>query len=324
MNNIFNFVNPRYELKTTKKKEKKEYGIDINALVVDDDGSSPLNQPIMDETPKPKRASRKKELVVNATPVNDNPNLMQTNTPYLNTYNETQSLLKGTIYQIDVLSNDVKHEMDAIKASKTIKGKYKYMSDLAMTQGSLISAKISAIREMNKTITDTHNLEMKRAKELNIDNAVDDDKRMMDLYNAFIKTPVQGALPPGYATPLGPSMMDITLPDNNLDITRGVVGSAEETAYQSYLNNITPEQNRMRLERDPNIKTVVVYNQETGARYFDVIDTRTGQSVPNVAKPDDFLLDNMTINVRSGTARNSDANLDFGLIVVGNRGMNDF
>ena len=143
-------------------------------------------------------------------------------------------------------------------------------------------------------------------------------------YNAFIKTPVQGALPPGYATPLGPSMMDITLPDNNLDITRGVVGSAEEVAYQSYLNNITPEQNRMRLERDPNIKTVVVYNQETGARYFDVIDTRTGQSVPNVAKPDDFLLDNMTINVRSGTARNSDANLDFGLIVVGNRGMNDF
>ena len=73
-----------------------------------------------------------------------------------------------------------------------------------------------------------------------------------------------------------------------------------------------------------NIKTVVVYNAGTGARYFDVIDTRTGQSVPNVAKPDDFLLDNMTINVRSGTARNSDANLDFGLIVVGNRGMNDF
>ena len=98
MNNIFNFVNPRYELKTTKKKEKKEYGIDINALVVDDDGSSPLNQPIIEETPKAKRTSRKKELVVNTTPVNDNPNLMQTNTPYLNTYNETQGLLKGTIY----------------------------------------------------------------------------------------------------------------------------------------------------------------------------------------------------------------------------------
>ena len=93
MNNIFNFVNPRYELKTTKKKEKKEYGIDINALVVDDDGSSPLNQPIMEETPKAKRTSRKKELVVNATPVNDNPNLMQTNTPYLNTYNETAHIL---------------------------------------------------------------------------------------------------------------------------------------------------------------------------------------------------------------------------------------
>lgn len=323
MNKIFSFGNPTYEVKKPAKK-KEDFGINLKALIVDDDGSSISESTTVES--KPKRTSRKKEIVVNATPVpvNNNSNLMQTNAPYLSTYDETQNLLKGTIYQIDVLSNDVKHEMDAIKASKTIKGKYKYMSDLAMTQGSLISAKISAIREMNKTITDTHNLEMKRAKELNIDNAVDDDKRMMDLYNAFIKTPVQGALPQGYATPLGPSMMDITLQDNNPDITRGIVGSAEEAAYQSYLNNITPEQNRMRLERDPNIKTVVVYNQETGARYFDVIDTRTGQSVPNVAKPDDFLLDNMTINVRSGTARNSDANLDFGLIVVGNRGMNDF
>ena len=323
MNKIFSFGNPTYEVKKPAKK-KEDFGINLKALIVDDDGSSISESTTVES--KPKRASRKKEIVVNATPVpsNNNTNLMQTNAPYLNTYDETQNLLKGTIYQIDILSNDVKHEMDAIKASKTIKGKYKYMSDLAMTQGSLISAKISAIREMNKTITDTHNLEMKRAKELNIDNAVDDDKRMMDLYNAFIKTPIQGTLPQGYATPLGPSMMDITLQDNNPDITRGIVGSAEEAAYQSYLNNITPEQNRMRLERDPNIKTVVVYNQETGARYFDVIDTRTGQSVPNVAKPDDFLLDNMTINVRSGTARNSDANLDFGLIVVGNRGMNDF
>lgn len=254
-----------------------------------------------------------------------NPNLMQTNEPYINTYNETQNLLKGTIYQIDVLSNDVKGEMDAIKNSKTIKGKYKYIADLAVTQGSLISAKISAIREMNSVITNAHNLEMKRTKDLKIDSSVDDDKRMMDLYNAFIKTPVGGnQFPQGYS-PLGPSIMDITMPSNSEQIMRADVGVSDDAAYQQYLSNMTPEQNRMRLERDPNIKTVVVYNQETGARAFDVIDLRTGQSVPNVAKPDPFLLDNMNINIRTGTARNSDANLDFGLVVVGNRGsINEF
>ena len=47
MNNIFNFVNPRYELKTTKKKEKKEYGIDIKyfTLRADTKATVPMSSP---------------------------------------------------------------------------------------------------------------------------------------------------------------------------------------------------------------------------------------------------------------------------------------
>lgn len=253
--------------------------------------------------------------------------LCQTTDPYIRTYDETQNLLRGTIAQIDSLTYDVNTQLAAIKDSRTIKGKYKYISDLAMTQSGLINAKLNAIREINKTITDTHNLELRRMKDNQaITNEKDDDKRIMDLYNAFIKTPVSAGVG-GYAA-LGPDIQQTALLESN-GINRVGVDSygnaVEDIGYQQYLNNLTPEQNRMRFEKDPNIQTVVVYDQSTGDRHFDVIDMRTGQSVPNMAIPDQFLLENMTINLRTGTARNSNANMDFPLVVVGNPGsINDF
>lgn len=243
--------------------------------------------------------------------------LCQTAEPYINTYMDTQEALKATISQIDNLAMEVNEQLKYIKESKVIKGKYKYISDLAMTQGNLLSAKVGAIREMNKTITDAHNLDQRRFK----DNKEtmsdgDDDKRIMDIYNAFVKMPISTAQG-GYEM-LGPNIIDATLPSDN--VTRvdpdGNVASAEY-GYQQYLQNITPEQNRMRYEKDPNIKTVVKYDQSTGNRWFDVIDMRTGASIPNVAKPDDFLLEDMNVNLRTGTARNSNANMDFPLITVG-------
>lgn len=252
--------------------------------------------------------------------------LCQTTDPYIRSYDETQSLLRGTIAQIDALTADVNSQLAAIKDSRTLKGKYKYVSDLALTQSGLINAKLNAIREINKTITDTHQLELRRFKDNQASmQAADDDKRMMDLYNAFIKTPVSGGVG-GYSV-LGPDIRQTTLPGN--DIVRVGVdsqgNSVEDIGYQQYLNNLTPEQNRMRFEKDPNIQTVVVYDQSTGDRRFDVIDVRTGQSVPNMAVPDPFLLENMTINLRTGTARNSNANMDFPLLVVGTPGsINDF
>lgn len=243
--------------------------------------------------------------------------LCQTTEPYLNSYMSTQEALRATVSQIDNLALEVNEQLKYIKDSKVIKGKYKYISDLAMTQGNLLSAKIGAIREMNKTITDAHNLDQRRYK----DNKEtmsdgDDDKRIMDIYNAFIKLPINSAQ--NSYEMLGPNIIDATLPSDNVTrIDPEGNTSGADYGYQQYLQNITPEQNRMRYEKDPNIKTVVKYDQSTGNRWFDVIDMRTGTSIPNVAKPDDFLLEDMSINLRSGTARNSNANMDFPLITVG-------
>ena len=319
---------------STSKKESKSYntGIDWSSFI-DEDGT---NESLNIEDPKPRKRGRprKSESTTGMTGLTrryetdvDSDKMLTTKQPYNTMYRDTQSMLSNTVAQIDIVSRDIKDQIDAIKISKTIRGKYKYLSDLASSQSSLLNAKIAAIREMNKTITDANNLELKRQSTLKEDNSVDDDKRIMDLYNAFIKTPISGQqLPQGYASPLGPSMMDISMPSNNLQIFRNDLQSQEDDiGYQNYLNNMTPEQKRMYLERDPNIQTVVVYNQETGDRYFDVIDIRTGKSIPNIAKPDPFLLDNMSINLRSGTARNSDANLEFGLVVIGTpSSINDF
>ena len=69
-------------------------------------------------------------------------------------------MLRESIGQINILSNDVQSEIDNIRKSKTLKGKYKYISDLCATASTLVSTKISAIREMNSSTTNCHKLEM--------------------------------------------------------------------------------------------------------------------------------------------------------------------
>ena len=88
-------------------------------------------------------------------------------------------------------------------------------------------------------------------------------------------------------------------------------------SFQNYKENLTPIQRKMILDKDPNIKTVVVYNQTTGEKYFDVINVQTGQSVPGVQRPAEFLLDNMRVDARNGIASNSNINKSFPLVIIG-------
>jgi hypothetical protein len=236
----------------------------------------------------------------------------QTNEPYADSYNETNNMLKTSVVQIDILNSDIKQELDVIKGSKTLKGKYNYIAELTGTSSALLGTKISAIREMNKTITDCHNLELRRIKELKLgETEKDDDKTMMDMYNAFISTPM------GAYNPLGPSLTDISMPGNLNIVRTDITDSNGDTGYSNYINNMTPEQNRMRMERNPNIQTVVMYDQGTGSRQFEIIDRTTGQPIPNMPKPADFILEDLYINPRSGTARNANMNVEYPLVVVG-------
>ena len=232
---------------------------------------------------------------------------------YLQSFGETNAMLKTAIAQTDILSAEVKEDIDTIRASKTLKNKYTYLTNLTASSASLIATKISAIKEINSTISQSHKLELDRAKSIR-DSEKDqsDDSRMMDLYKAFVSTPVGT-----YSSPNIPSISDMTmnpLSNNVLAVAMGDVPDAR----------LTPEQVRMRMESNPNIMTVVKFNQSTGQRFFDVIDRTNGASIPNYPRPDPFLLDNTTIDIHAMSARNKDLDTVWPLVLIGDGDVSEY
>lgn len=279
---------------------------------------------VVEDPPKRKRGRPRKTesnmsntatIVVSDNKEPTNLPLCETNEPYGRSYDETNNMLRYSIAQIDTISNDVKNELDNVRKSKTLKGKYKYISDLCATASSLISTKVSAIREINSSTTNSLKLELQRAKDNKASammNQQDDDKYIADLYNAYINTPVNAG---------ASSVFTNMSPTNNPALIGGIPinnsSMSEEQNYQNYLQNMTPEQNRMLIGDNPNIETVVVYDPNTGDKSFDVIDTSTGIPVPNYPRPDPILLDDTIIDFQSGIASNSNLGQNWKVVVLG-------
>lgn len=292
---------------TPKRKYTKKNNKDVKNDIIELDN----NGEVVDND--------KKIALSNDDNKSENLNFVYSNGTYDTTYAETNNMLRGTVQQVDILASELKGQLDTVMNSKTIKNKYQHVSLIGSAIGSLLSTKITAIREINKTTTDAHNLELKRIKDLNLNVAQnkDDDQYIMEMYNAYISAPygVKQGLPynPQSLSTIGaPGIM-------GEHMTNNIIRSLDDpdTSYSNYVNNLTPEQNAMRLEHDPNIKTVVVYDQSTGNRYFDVQDMRTGMSVPNVSKPDPMFLENTILDTRNRIARNTDLNTTYPLIIIG-------
>ena len=232
---------------------------------------------------------------------------------YARSYSEPNNLIRGAIVQIDELSGAIKQDIDDIRASKTIKNKYTYLTNLTASASALIGTKISAIKELTSTTTQIHKLEMDRMKALKLDKAEgNDEMRMMDIYSAFVNTPM------GTYNAPAPNIQDLTLGVNN---PAAGVGGIEMVNLGAQQSPLTPEQNRMRMESNPNIQVVVRYDQTTGQRCFDVIDTTNGMSIPNYPRPDNFLLEDTTIDVHAQIARNRNVNTVWPLVLDGSNQM---
>lgn len=296
------------------------------ATIPNDDNQQPTQEVITDQ-PKRKRGRPRKDeqkQSENTEIVTVSPNQMQTtsnglpicqtNQPYETTYAETNDMLKFAVMQLDTLTADVKQEIDQVRASKTLKGKHRYMSDLCATASSLISSKLTAIREMNATTTKCHELEIRRLKEVKSAAAQqDDDKYIADLYNAYINTPIGAAQHPAL------QFTSSNVAGNMPALMGGMNTSAnnEEANFNNFMNNLTPEQNRMINGDNPNIETVVVYDPNTGDKMFDVINTATGTPVPNYPRPDRGLLDDTVIDFNTGIAVNSNIGQNWKVVVLG-------
>ena len=198
----------------------EKLGFNINKFVKGrkEETSHSINVPneIVESTNETKkRAKRKKEDSNSSSIVQINPtsiipqssmSYIQENIPYANAYNDTNKQLDDSIAQLNALGGELFAELQNIKASKTLKNKYGYINDMTATATSIITAKISAIKEKNKSINDANHLELARVKELKTTADQDDDNvRIANMYDAFINTPVGVGPRPS----LAPSIQDM-------------------------------------------------------------------------------------------------------------------
>lgn len=239
---------------------------------------------------------------------------IQENIPYANAYTDTNQQLDESISQLNILGGELFNDLQVIKSSKTLKNKYGYINDMTATATSIITAKISAIKEKNKSINDANHLELARVKELkSTANSEDDNTRIANMYDAFINTPIGTG-----RSILGPSMQDMILQNPTSDLSHMSIGGNDQAMWEQ---NLDPAQNRMILEARGTIETVVVYDESSGNRWFEVLDKTTRQPVPNVEKPDSTYIYDLDINIRGGFAKDSNTNTVYPLVVINNGDM---
>lgn len=276
---------------------------------------------------KPKRGRPKKTMTVKSESemVRDAKTPLNSNMPYITTYTVPTQILTQAAMDIDNLASAIKQDLEAVRKAKAMKNKYTYITDLNSSLGMLYSNKISIARELANTITNSHRLELNKHKELSATQPDEnDDKRVMDMFNAFINAPM-GSIPQNSFKAIPPEIIN-SIEANGVPIASdgANIGVADDSGYQDYLNNMTPAQQSMLNSVNPNIETVVVYDQTSHNKWFEVMDTRTGQTLQNAEVPADFVLAGCVIDIRNGIARNAQLNQTFKLKLVGSRLSDEF
>lgn len=232
--------------------------------------------------------------------------MSQSNKDYMVTYDETSDLLKQSVSQIDLLSAELRQDLETLRNSKFIKNKFTYIPNITATLASLLNTKISAVREINNSITQSHNLDLKRAKEISKNiGSQDDSKLIYDLYNSFISAP--------NASLVAPTMGQMTSGLNNM-ITESI---GDVTGYTPSIP-ITAI-NAMKLEKNPDIKPCVMYDPSSGRRWFEVKNIKTGETIPGVEPPDMMFMEDTTIDLNTMMARNINIDTTYPVILVGDK-----
>lgn len=240
-------------------------------------------------------------------------------------YFDNAKMLYGAIAQTEQVYQDINEELIKFRTNKAYGGRSRIdaMSNYMNTQVSLINTKITAVRELNNIRSKINDLVMKKEQQLKDTGDDNSDKAIMDAYYALVNAQRYG-LPP-IQRPLDNTSINtgINLRGNPIQstgiITAGTNQDSTDNSFQEYQNNLDPTKKRMIADKDPNIKTVVVYDQNSGNKYFDVINVSTGTTVPGVERPGEFLLDNMRVDINNGIAVNSNANMTFPLVIIGTR-----
>lgn len=235
-------------------------------------------------------------------------------TPTMYTYMETTNMLRETLAQIDGLNKELMQEFTSVRSSRTMKNKYQVLNGLSENVGVLLSNKIRAISEINSSITKSNDLDYKKIKDRKaIESAMDEDKYITDLYRSFIQNPNN--------VPMSPQLPQVDPSIFGSGVVRAELGQQNnngiaDASYLNYLSNLSPEQNLMRYEDNPNVKQVVVFDAATGNRFFQMMDLSTNTVIPNVPVYDEMFLEDTTLDLQTKIAKNINLNETFPIVVI--------
>lgn len=310
------------EKKEVKKKSADDviYGMNFDTNIVIPYEDTPISE--SKSTPAKRNTNNTKTVSTGVVPVENN-NKYSATEAYMDKYQETNTLLKTAIGQLDIGLGEMQSDMNMLRANKTLRNKYQTMSMIQKNMGDFLGNKINAIKELNNVISKCNDLELKRAKELKEIENQDDDKRIMDLYNSMISMPIGGQMstPNGFSSPLGPNTFDMTYAGNPNTSIPNIVTSIDgndDAGFQLYKQNRTPAQNMMFLDTNPNAKQVVVHNRNTGETYFEIMDMSTMTPIPNVEKYDNSFLEDTHLDFINGIATNVNIGESYPIIQIGN------
>ena len=288
-----------------------------------------LPMEIPNESSKPRRGRRKKEEIevqeVNSSDIVKAEGSVE-NTPTIYTYMQTTNMLHETLNQIDMVASELKEELDVARLSRTLKNKHNYIVGLSGSIGTLLNTKASVIREINNAISKSNDLDYRREKDRRAsETAANDDKYIMDLYNSFIRNPM------GQSNALAPSAIDSAVASiNGGGIIRSPLQQSDnnepitDIGYLNYLSRLTPEQNMMYYEQNPNVKTVVVYDKSNGNKFFQVMDMSTRQVIPNVPVMDNRFMEDTYIDLKTNTATNNNLHESYPVIIINDNIVNEY
>ena len=267
--------------------------------------------------PRTKKLSSGEEMVTRVENNDESVPLIKTEVPYITSYEKTQNMLDETIKEIDLASAEIRQDIDDIRNSKTMKSKYTYLANLQSARATILGQRLSAIKEINATITKAHDLDAKRDKEYRAArmNEQDDVAAMEKLYDSFVNTPV-GRIDGQLVNPLTVNTQNLTLANPNMMVSSILQLQQSQDRLENFVNNMTEEQAIMFIEDNPAIEEVVLYNPNTGESKFSYYDFSINQPV-TIARAKDItmFIDGLTFNWDTLTARSRDLGHDFKIII---------
>lgn len=323
---IINTIKKQESKKTASTKKPANDGMIIG---MNFDSIQDITIPYTVQEDQPKQSSSKRSnnsRTVSSTglvPAESSSTKYSATEPYMDKYKETNTLLKTAIAQLDIGLGEMQEDMNMLRGNKTLRNKYQSMSLIQKNMGDFLGNKINAVKELNNIITKCNELELKRAKELKDLENQDDDKKIMDLYNAMISMPVggqTGMMAAGFSNPLGPNTFDMTYAANPGTSAPNIVTAtygSDDSGFQAYRQNRTPAQNMMFLDSNPNIKQVVVHDRNTGRSYFEIMDMSTMTPVPNTDKYDDSFLEDTHLDFINNIATNVNIGESYPIVQIG-------